>query len=77
MCRCLNHANLMSGVTHWNVISHGDRNSDVCIFTFRFKGTELWVFLKTKNILKWNICKLTFCGNSKEKNPEGGHGGIE
>lgn len=64
----------MSGVTHWVVISHGDRNASVCIFTFRFKGAELWVFLKTKCVLKWDICKLTFCGNRKKKNPEGSHG---
>ena len=37
------------------------------ILTSRFKRTELWFFLKTKSILRWDICKLMFCGNRKKK----------
>lgn len=74
----MSQANLMSGVTHQDVISRGDRNTEVCVFTLGFKRTELWVFLKTESLLKWDICKLMFCGNREEKKNQGGsHGGTE
>lgn len=67
----------MSGVTDQDVISHGDRIMDVCVFTLRLKRTEPWIFLKTKRVLKWDICRLMFCGNGKKKNQEGSRGGME
>lgn len=50
----------MPEVTHQAVISHVDRKMDMCILTFGFKRTELWVSLKTNHILKWGICELCF-----------------
>ena len=38
------------------------------ILTSSFMRTELWVFLKTKSSLKWDICKLMLCGDRKKKN---------
>lgn len=64
----------MSEVTHHDVISHVDRKTDVCILTFRFERIKLWVCLQTKHILKWDTCKLMFCGNKNEKDQVGSHG---